>query len=117
MRLSGTTRDGVQNRGMLKAISSVGFSAKILKEINFLDLRKLIDNKKVVIVVWWSGSWGHYSVVTKVNKKYIFLADPNTGAIRKLSLKEFDHLWFDFSKDYDRSPSDLELRTAILIER
>ena len=117
-KLSESTKEnGVQNEGMAKAIEKVGFIAKIIKEVSLNSLRNLIREGKTFLVIWWSGSEGHYSPVVNVTKKNIILADPELGRYRKMSLKNFDHLWFDFAKDYERSPKDLELRTILLIEK
>lgn len=114
---SATHEDGVQNDGLMKAIRSVGFSGKIIRETTFNEVRKLITSKKTIIVIWWSGGGGHYSPVVDISKKTITLADPELGRHRRIGLKKFDHLWFDFSKDNNRQPSDLELRALILIDR
>lgn len=116
-RLAGTTADdGVQNEGMLKAIKSVGFSGEIIKEASFGLLKQLIGKGETVIVIFWSGKWGHYSPVADIDDSHITLADPEFGEFRKVELSEFDHFWFDFSKDYNRKPEDLELRSLILIK-
>ena len=52
-----------------------------------------------------------------ITEKSIILADPGFGRYRRMGLKNFDHLWFDFAKDYERSPEDLELRTILLITK
>ena len=117
-RLSGATKkDGVQDDGIMKAIKKIGFTAKIIKQTTFNNLRKLINQNKTFLVIWWSGKEGHYSPVVDVTKKDIILADPMLGRYLKMSLKDFDHLWFDFKKDYERSPKDLELRNILLITK
>lgn len=103
-RLSGTTQEGgVQNEGMIKAIKSVGFSYKIIKEASFPDLENLVNTHHTVIATWWSKSGGHYSPVVDVTKKSIIIADPEIGRYRRIGLKKFDHLWFDFAKDNNRT--------------
>lgn len=117
-KLSGhTLEDGVQNEGMIKAIKSVGYSYKIIKEASFDDLRNLVAQNKTAIVIWWSsGSFGsHYSPVVDVSDKSITIADPEFGRYRRISLKRFDHRWFDFAEDYNRKPQDLELKNILVI--
>jgi len=117
-KLSETTKkDGVQNEGLIRAIKEVGFAAEIIKEVSFENLRKLIREQQTFLAIWWSGSGGHYSPVVDVTEKDIILADPELGKLRQMSLKNFDHFWFDFSKDYDRRPTDLELRSILIIKR
>jgi len=115
-KLSGAThKDGVQNDRMFRAIKAAGFSYKVLKEASFDDIRRLIKENKTVIAIWWSGGGGHYSPIVDISEKTITLADSELGRFRRMGLKKFDHLWFDFAKDYNRSPSDLELRTILVI--
>lgn len=117
-KLSGTTKkDGVQNAGLIKAVEEVGFTAKVIKEVSLTDLRKLIHERQTFLAIWWSGRGGHYSPVANVTEKSIVLADPELGRLRRMSLKDFDRLWFDFGKDYNRRPEDLELRSILLIKR
>jgi len=116
-KLSGATKeDGVQNAGLLKAIAQVGYKAEVRKEVSLKELKNLIQDGQTVLVVWWSGKWGHYSPVADMTAKSITLADPEFGRLKRMSLKDFDHLWFDFSTDYQRRPEDLELRSLILIK-
>lgn len=110
-----TKKDGVQNDGLIKAIQSVGFSCKVLKESSSENIRKLLAKNQIIIAIWWSGNGGHYSPVVDINDKAIFLADPEIGKVRKMSLIDFDHFWFDFAKDNNRAPEDLELRTILWI--
>lgn len=117
-KLSGTTKkDGVQNAGLIKAIETVDFTAKVIKEVSLTDLRKLIHERQIFLAIWWSGRGGHYSPVANVTEKNIVLADPELGRLRRMNLKDFDHLWFDFGKDYERRPEDLELRSILVIKR
>lgn len=115
-KLSETTHeDGVQNNGIFKAIKSVGYSYRVLKEASFDDIRRLIAQKQTIIVIWWSGNWGHYSLVADISRKTITLADPELGCFRRMGLKRFDHFWFDFAKDFKRKVGDLQLRNLIWI--
>lgn len=114
-KLSGTThKDGIQNEGLYKAIKSVGFSYKIIDQASFEDLKKLIQENQTAVVIWWSGD-GHYSPVVDIDDKEITLADPEYKEYRKIDLITFDHLWFDFAKDNNRNPSDLQLRNILVI--
>jgi len=115
-KLAGATHEeGMQNDGLFKAIKAVGYSYKFFKVSSFEDIKKFLDKKIPVIVVWWTGQWGHYSVVADISQKTIILADPSIGQFKRINLKRFDHLWFDFAQDYERKPEDLELRTFIAV--
>lgn len=39
---------------------------------------------------------GHYSVAVDIDRKYIYLADPEIGKIRKILIEAFKKVWFDF---------------------
>lgn len=117
-KLSETTKkDGVQNAGLIKAVEGVGFTAEVIKKASLADLRRLIQGHQTFLAIWWSGHGGHYSPVANVTEKSIVLADPELGRLRRMSLKDFDHLWFDFGKDYERRPEDLELRSLLVIKK
>lgn len=115
-KLAGANQeDGMQNDGLFKAIKAVGYSYKFFKVSSFADIKRFLEKKIPVIVVWFPIHWGHYSAVAKISPKTITLADPGLGRLIRISLKRFDHLWFDFAKDYERKPKDLELRTFIAV--
>lgn len=115
-KLSGATHEeGVQNDGLFRAIKTVGFSYKVFKEASFDDIRELVKQNKTVIAIWWSGEEGHYSPIADISDKTITLADPTLGRFRRMGLKKFDHLWFDFAKDNYREARDLQLRNLIII--
>ena len=103
---SGTTfRSGTPNLGLVRTMRGLGFTV-ITREnsTTFSDIRKYVAGKKVPVIVDWFSSYehpanGHYSVVVDINKTHISLYDPGVNKIRKIPLKEFIQLWFDFDGD------------------
>jgi len=120
--LSGTTvKEGVENPGMLKAIESVGKNGEIKSLLNFKELKEINDNGDFTILIWWSTihNCGHYSPLSGIDleNQQITIADVAIGEEVTYSFEKFENLWFDFSKSSNRTPEDLELRSAIIISK
>ena len=111
-KIAGTTRvTGTTHKGMKRALQSYGFGVNIKHTTStFDDLRMLVVNKKLPVIVNWYSTFnppasGHYSVVVDIDKKNITLMDPEIRATRMLGLDEFNKLWFDFDEDLEfRNP-------------
>lgn len=116
-KLSGCTKEhGVEAGPLLAAAKKLGFKGfiKDFSEIN--DLKRYVLKKKMpVIVDWFSEDDGHYSVVTHIDKKNIYLIDPEHGKKRKLALETFKRVWFDFPHNFLRSKNDIIIRRMIVI--
>jgi predicted double-glycine peptidase len=122
---SGTTlKSGTPNSGIIKVIQKYGLRA-VVKEnsTTFKDIHKYVVGKKAPVIVDWFSAYehpanGHYSVVVDINKTHISLFDPEIKKIRKVPLKEFVQLWFDFDGDIalDKLPLKMYFRwmTAVL---
>jgi len=126
-KMAGWKKDlGIDEKGIKKAAESLGFKVKIKNNSDFKDIEKWLDKKVPVIVNWFTKgrqdyaesevSDGHYSVVTGLDDKYIYLQDPEIGKIRKLKRDDFRRVWFDFRGDYIK-PSELIIRQIIAIYR
>lgn len=115
---------GIDDNGIKKATESLGFKVKIKNNSDFKDIEKWLDKKVPVIVNWFTKGRqdysesevadGHYSVVTGLDDKFIYLQDPEIGKIRKLKRKDFMRVWFDFKGEYIK-PSGLIVRQRIVI--
>lgn len=114
---SATRRYGVEAKGLVKAARAVGFRATVKDKATFRDIENHLMRGIPVIVDWFSGDDGHYSVVTGLTKSTIYLADPELGRVRKLSRSVFRRVWFDFSYDYPRSPRELIIRRMIVVQK
>ena len=114
----GTTRkDGTSAKRMVAAAREAGFSAMVKDNASFSDIQKWLRKKIPVIVDWFSVDEGHYSVAVKLDRKYIWLADPETAKIRKMDRKIFFRVWFDFHGDALRTKDDVILRRIIIISK
>lgn len=101
---------GISDRGIAKAAKQYGFKVIIKNDSDFTDIKKWLDKKVPVIVDWFTRGRsdyddgeiadGHYSVVCGLDKKFIYLQDPEIGKVRKLSRENFQKVWFDFSGKY-----------------
>ena len=107
---------GVGAESLVKAARQLGFRGAIKDFASLDDIRKYVLRREIpVIVDWFSRDEGHYSVVADINKKYIYLQDPELAAINKIDLKTFKRVWFDFPGDFLSSPDDLIIRRLIAI--
>lgn len=116
-RLSGANREfGVDAAGLIKAAKACGFRAFSRDHATFADIRRYVIQKKMPIIVdWFSTDEGHYSVVVHIDKRFIYLQDPELGKVRKMKREDFRRVWFDFSTNYMKKKSDLQLRRIIVI--
>lgn len=118
IKLSSCTKTkGTKASGLLKAASHFGFDGFIRDFSDIKDLKNYVVKKKIpVIVDWFSVDEGHYSVVVDINKKNIYLQDPEIGRIKSLSINKFKTAWFDFPSPYLKSNKDLIIRRMIVIK-
>ena len=116
-KLSGATPNaGVGAEGLLKAAKALGLKGffKDLSEVK--DLKHYVINKKIpVIVDWFSSTDGHYSVVVDLNRKNIYLQDPEVANVQRLDIETFKRVWFDFSGDFLQSKDQIIIRRIIVI--
>jgi len=99
---------------------------KIKNNSNFEDIESWLKKGVPVIVDWFTKgrpdypdsdvSDGHYSVVTGLDDKFIYLQDPEIGKTRKLKREDFMTVWFDFTGKYIKS-DELIIRQIIAIYR
>lgn len=101
-----TEKKGASGKNLITAIKSFGWHGFWKEDGKIAELEYFIKQGKPIIVDWFSEYEGHYSVIIGIDKKYIYLADPELGKINKLSLERFKTMWFDFE-------GPLASRTAI----
>ena len=116
---------GTDDISIKKAAESYGFKVEIQNEASFEDIQRWLDKKVPVIVNWFTKgrpdyddsevSDGHYSVVAGLDDEYIYLQDPEIGAIRKLDRDDFLRVWFDFKASHITSWEDMIIRQLIAI--
>lgn len=115
---------GVDDEKIKRAAEVLGFKVKIKNNSTFRDMEKWLDRKIPVIVNWFTVgrrdypeseiAGGHYSIVAGLDKKYIYLQDPEIGKIRKLNRNDFMKVWFDTKGRYI-TPEDLISRQIIAV--
>lgn len=124
-KLCGTTKElGTDDKRIKKVAEKLGFKVKIKNNSNFKDIERWLKRKIPVIVDWftrggvsYTGSDvadGHYSVVTGIDNKFIYLQDPEIGEVRKLDKESFMTVWFDFKGKYIK-PNELVIKQIIVI--
>ncbi|MFH0970640.1 MAG: cysteine peptidase family C39 domain-containing protein [Candidatus Diapherotrites archaeon] len=116
-RMGATKRTGTNIHKLSETARELGLNASVEENATLRDIRYWVREKEIpVIVDWWNGDDGHYSVVVWVNSENIYLMDPEWGQIRAMRLTTFKRNWFDFRGDYLRKKSDLLLRNMVVIQ-
>src|SRR3989338_5510272 len=114
-RLAGTTRSkGTSAKGLLKAARTFGLKGFVKDFADFKDLQSYVKKKIPVIVNWFSGIEGHYSVVAGLDRDNICLQDPYLGRLRALRWKTFRKVWFDFPSEGLHRKEDIWIRRVIV---
>lgn len=86
-------REGVSMMGIVKAAESIGltsYTVKIPFKANTEEEMGLVDNFPLPVIVHWNQN--HFVVVYKIDKKYVYIADPGVGKER-LSHEKFKRHW------------------------
>lgn len=108
---------GTRAKNLVSAAKKLGCKAYYKDFSSVKEIKKYIDKKMPVIVDWFSHDDGHYSVVTGIDKKFIYLQDPELGKINKIDLITFQRVWFDFEKNMLKKKQDIFIRRLIVIYR
>lgn len=107
---------GVPAQKLVDAAKSFGLRGFVKDNCEFSDIAHYVCDKKIpVIVDWFQIDDGHYSVVTDINDKYIYLTDPYQGEPISIKKTKFYRVWFDFPGLYLQQKQDLILRRIIVI--
>ena len=113
--LKTTKEKGTDEKGFKNGLKKLRLKFLIKSNSSLKILGNFLEKKIPVIVDWFSEDDGHYSVVVGLNKNFIFLADPEIGKIRKIDLKIFKRIWFDFPENKIKMPKDLILRWLLAV--
>lgn len=125
-RLAGTKKSGgTDDKAIVRVLKKFGLKAKIKNNANFSDIKKNLDKEIPVIVDWFTKGRkdypesivadGHYSIVVGLDKKFIYLQDPEIGRMRKLGKDDFLRVWFDYAGDFLKSPKQMIIRQLIAV--
>ena len=115
---------GVDDKGIKTAVGKIGLKAVIKNNSSFKDIEKWLKKDVPVMVDWFtrgrtdygdsSVADGHYSVVMGLDDIFIYLQDPELGAMRKIERSNFMRVWFDFKGEYLK-PNELIVRQLIAV--
>ncbi|OGZ58913.1 MAG: hypothetical protein A3B96_02185 [Candidatus Spechtbacteria bacterium RIFCSPHIGHO2_02_FULL_43_15b] len=118
---------GTSAEGLGRAAEGLGFTVEIKNNSTLNDIQYWLDKKIPVIVNWFTRgridyddsevSDGHLSVVVGLDDDYIYLQDPETGGLRKISRNDFMKVWFDFVGSSIASWDNMIIRQLIAIYR
>lgn len=118
---------GVNDAAIKRIAEKFGFGVKIKNKSSFADIEKWLKKEVPIIVDWFSGGRadygdsemadGHYSVAVGLDKKSIYLQDPETGGLRVIARSDFMRVWFDFKKERITSWKDMIIRQIIAVYR
>ena len=125
-KIAGTTeKAGTEILQVVRALKYFGLRIKIKNNAAYADLAKYFNKSIPVIVGWYSRGKkedsddttadGHYSVVVGLDKKFIYLQDPEIGKIRKLKKENFLIVWLDYYGEYPKTKKDIFLRPMIAV--
>ncbi len=127
-RLLGTTeKTGTTVEDFVKGLKHFGLKAKVKNYSTFKDIEKYLKKDIPVVVDWftkgrsddpdWFTADGHYSIAVGLDKKYIYLQDPEIGGMRKLKREDFLKVWFDYLGEYLKSRDQVVIRQSIAVYR
>ncbi len=129
IELCGTTHEvGTDHVDLEKAVASLGLQFKKgswqSAEESWAALNNWVNEKGVPVIVNWFSVFGekydgHYSVVYKITKEDVWLANPEfyTAEERnqKISWSNFLKIWFDFDGEYMAKPDDITARWWLVV--
>lgn len=116
---------GISSQDIKRVAENLGFKVEIKDFATYEDIQQWLKKDIPAIVNWFSRGRndydedevadGHNSVVVGLDKKYIYLQDPEVGRIRKIDREDFFRVWFDFSSDHIKRWEDMIIRQIIAI--
>lgn len=110
-------KDGLSNIDLVKTLEKLNVQVVYKANAKWGDLLRASRAGKAIIVSWMmSGYIGHFSVVDRVEKDFIYLADPHEGAIVKMDKIIFMRLWMDYDDMwYPMKNTDIQLRWMAVV--
>jgi len=121
-RLARATQEyGTTGEGLIFAAKQYGFHEAHIRDHSTIDdIRTFIHNRRMpVIVDYWSGDDGHYSVVTGIDDEddeNIHFQDPALGHECSWPINDFLRNWFDFETPYLVNKEDIILQRMIVLQ-
>lgn len=112
-----TKKWGTSGKQMVLAAKKYGYDSRLKDNSSLKDLKRYLKKGAPPIVNWFSKDDGHYSVVIGLDRKKIYLRDPEKKGLTALDLEMFERCWFDFLANKKQGPKSLIMRRMIVIER
>jgi ABC-type bacteriocin/lantibiotic exporter with double-glycine peptidase domain len=112
-------KDGLSNTDLVHTLKKFNLDVKEKASARWDDLVRYNTEKNVVVVSWMlDGYIGHFSVVERVGKSFIKLADPHTGTVIKMDKIMFMRLWMDYDDMwYPKKNTDIQLRWMSIVSK
>lgn len=111
---------GTTNEAFLEALGDFGLKASVKTNGTFEDIQKWLKKGVPVVVDWFTPGRkdyhegempdGHYSIVIGIDRKHIYLQDPEVGKMRTIAKNQFWRVWFDFEQDWITHKDEMVLR-------
>lgn len=93
-----TKKYGAEHWNMKTAASKLGAKVYTKANATLKDIEHWVNKKHLpVMVCWFSEDCDHYSVVIGVDKKYVYLCNPELDKpVEKIKKYFFNSVWFGF---------------------
>lgn len=110
-------RNGLTNKDIANTLKKLDLQVRTQSSAEWVDLMRLHVPTNAIIVSWMmAGYIGHFSVVEKIDKNSISLADPHKGKIIRMERNVFLRLWMDYDDLwYPARNTDIELRWMAVV--
>ena len=104
--------EGLSNTDIVYTLKKFDLNVKEKINTQWSDLARYNKKNNVIILSWMlDGYIGHVSVLEKITKSHIYLADPHTGTTKKIKKIVFMRLWMDYDDMwYPVKNTDIQLR-------
>ena len=110
---------GLTNKDLVGTLDKLDMSVHAKANTKWADLIRSNTSDNLIIVSWMKyGYIGHFSVVEKVDRDSIELADPEDGKIVKMEKVIFMRLWMDYDDMwYPSKNTDIQLRWMCVVSK
>lgn len=111
-----TVFKGTSNKKMIQAIQILKFKGEFKTNSSIDEIRKLISNKIPPIIAWITPEGGdHFSIISRINTKYIYILDPKPNKIRKFKIEEFEKRWLNINIEKNSSLKMLSIYIKLFL--
>ncbi len=109
---------GTSAQNLVRAAEHYGCDAFVQDSSAIADIRRYVQKERIpVIVDFFEGDDGHYSVIVGIDKENICLQNPAMGRCHAMSLQNFRRVWFDFASPYPNRREDFILQRLVVITK